>query len=335
MLSRIFIISAAFFFIHSTIAISQKFYSLSAGANICNVGAIGKTRYFQQYGFHAGVGYEKIFSDPLGVRYEIMLNTKKISSLLRENTISRDYKFYNDIDLVTIGIPVLTTLHFKRFSFELGPYFDFLLHAKQVEREWIYQKYGDYVEEEIFYDRQNLKNLEIGFILGMKAPLTKNISLSARYAQGFTPIGREYLWTRFNMFQFSAVFNIGKRFAPSKMKPLPKLSDNQSDNIQYRTVTSNHINRIDYAKVGPGNRIYFRIRSADFSSVIISDFTIEASSGYTIITATEKSINDVIFPFQGTIRYTVTNSVSRSSYESYLQFTINESGVWEIGLVNN
>ena len=180
-----------------------------------------------------------------------------------------------------------------------------------------------------------MKNLEIGFILGMKAPLTKNISLSARYAQGFTPIGREYLWTRFNMFQFSAVFNIGKRFAPSKMKPLPKLSDNQSDNIQYRTVTSNHINRIDYAKVGPGNRIYFRIRSADFSSVIISDFTIEASSGYTIITATEKSINDVIFPFQGTIRYTVTNSVSRSSYESYLQFTINESGVWEIGLVNN
>ncbi|MFO7445757.1 MAG: hypothetical protein R6W90_05285 [Ignavibacteriaceae bacterium] len=88
MLLRIFIISAAILFFHSTVAFSQKFYSLSAGVNIGNVGAIGKTRYFQQYGFHAGVGYEKIFSDPLGIRYELMLNKKKISSLLYENTIS-------------------------------------------------------------------------------------------------------------------------------------------------------------------------------------------------------------------------------------------------------
>lgn len=324
-------------FLHSLLAgsFSQKFYSIGAGGNIFNVSSIGKEVYNTKYGFHFSAGAEKIFSDPLGIRLELIFNTKQISSLLVENSVSREYKFFNDIEMSTIGIPVLATLHFKHFIVETGPYFDFLLHSKQKERELIYYYYGSYYDEKIFYDRQSINNPEIGFILGLKIPVYRNIDISARYAQGFTPIGREYLWTRLNMLQFSTVIQFGDKFSPSRVKPIPKNRETSDAPIQYQTTASSHITRIDYSKVAPGNRIYFRIRSSDFSTVFISDFTIQGTSGSVIVTGTEKAINDVIFPFQGVIRYTVTNSLSKSSYESYLEFRINESGIWEIGLINN
>lgn len=313
---------------------AQSFFSVGGGLNICDVGSIDRNIYHTNYGFHLSAGAEKIFSDPLGVRMEVVFNTKAIKSLKIERNVSREYKFFDEIDLVTLGVPLLATLHFKYFTFETGVYFDFLLSSKQFERELIYYYYGNYYDEQIWRDRQHINNPEIGFIFGIKVPVVRFMDISARFAQGFTPIGREYLWTRHKMLQLSANIRFGDSYSPSRMKPLTKRSSTGAVQT-YRTIISNNIARVDYFKVSPGNRIYFKIRSADFSTVFISDFTIENSSGYTIVTGTEKAINDVIFPFKGAIRYTVTNTISRASYESYLEFQIFESGIWEISLVNH
>lgn len=332
MFSRIILSVALSFFFFSE-ASAQRFYSLGGGLNICDVGSIDRDNYSTNYGFHFSLGTEKIFSDPLGLRMELTFNAKRIRSLEIAKNISRELKFFNEIDLKTIGIPILATLHFKYFTLETGTYFDFLISSRQVERELIYYYYGNYYAEKLWYDRQHISNPEIGFIFGVKVPVLNFMDLSARFVQGFTPIGREYLWTRNKMLQLSAVFRLGDKYSPSRIKPLVKNSAGSDQ--KHSTIASGNISRSDFYKVSSGNRIYFKIRSADFSTVFISDFTIMNSSGYAIISGTEKAINDVIFPFKGAIRYTVTNSISRSSYESYLEFQIYESGVWEISLVNN
>ena len=312
---------------------SQDFYTIGFGANSINARSFRKVDYHTRHGLNVNLGYEKIFSDPVGFRLELSLNTKEVSSLFSETSVDRIYRKYDDIELVTLGIPLLTTLHFRRLSLEAGVYFDFLLHSKQVEREIIYFPYGDFTEENTFSDRQKFTSPEMGVLFGLNVPVTRFFSLSTRYVQGFTPIGPEYRWVRMNMLQFAGIIRIGGNYTPSRLAPVSRAKPATTQN--YRTVTSQRIQRIDYTRVGAGKRIYFRIRSSDFSTVFITDFTIQSSSGIVRISGTEKAIDDVVFPFTGSVRYTVTNNLSKTSYESYFEFQINESGTWEINLVNN
>jgi hypothetical protein len=314
-------------------AFSQDFYTIGLGGNIINARSFKKVNYHTRHGLNLSLGYEKIFSDPVGFRLELSLNTKEVNSLFSETSVDRIYRLYDDIEMLTLGIPLLTTLHFRRLSLEAGLYFDFLLHSEQREREIIYFPYGDVTEENTFSDRQTFTNPEMGVLFGLKVPVTRFFSLSTRYVQGFTPIGPEYRWVRMNMLQFAGIIRIGGNYTPSRLAPVSRAKPSTVQN--YRTVTSQGIQRIDYTRVGAGRRIYFRIRSSDFSTVFVTDFTIQSSSGIVRISGTEKAIDDVVFPFTGSVRYTVTNNISRTTYESYFEFQINESGIWEINLVNN
>ena len=334
MKTRYFFLTGLLFLLFITGLQSQDLFWLRAGGNYARVTGVRADIYTPQSGYLFGAGYEKIFSNPFGIKLEMNYYKKGFRSLSTLESNNAVMTFRNEVDQSSLAIPLFLTMHLKRFYFELGLSWDYLLSSHQYEKETInYVNSSTPVIRE-YYDRHELRNPERTYMAGVGLRLTDGMHLSARYVQGLTPLGVDYLWTRMSYFQVSLNMRLGKRFDPVPLGVVSSISENGKSS-SYRVISHQYITNIDFNRMGDGNQINFRWRGAEVGNVSITNVSIVPSSGYLTTSGNRVMIADVTYPVTCNMRYTVTHNISRDTYESLVEFRIDEAGIWTVTLQNH
>jgi hypothetical protein len=86
-----------------------------------------------------------------------------------------DFSYYY-LGLNYIEVPLLFQYHQKKFTFEVGPYFGYLISNKE------YNEYGE------VYKPLPFNSKEVGAGLGISYDLLKNLSINWRYSNSLLPI---------------------------------------------------------------------------------------------------------------------------------------------------
>ena len=161
------------FFIASKTDAQKRFIpGLKAGLSTSQVDGDTYTGY-DKTGFDGGAFVTGKLSDKWSAQFEILFIQK--GSKHNPNPDKGDYTFYK-MQLNYMEVPVLVQYHLKKFTFELGPGFGYLLTAKE------YNGYGELTGTLPFYQT------EANFNLGISYTLFKNIGINWRYSSSFLAI---------------------------------------------------------------------------------------------------------------------------------------------------
>ncbi len=309
---------------------AQKFSTLSFGANFCDVIGVRSETFSTNRGFYIGMGYHTLFSDPFSFGLELKMNSKGFSNNHFSSTPIRDIYYSNNVDQLSLYVPFLLTLHANRFSFETGPHLEFIVNSRQteIERTVFKMPHEEAVVENTYFDRQDLNRNELGITFGINYNVFKNIDLSARYVQVFTPPGIDYNWQRQRIIQAGLRINFGKSFSPRKLEFNPATS--RSETADYRTLSSSNIVRVIYRYMGEGNDIVFRFRTADKLNYNLTEMMIGNSSGELRVSEYQSSVHNADFPFFANMRFSFEDPSTQSFINYNLNFEISRKGNWEV-----
>jgi hypothetical protein len=326
--ARFFLFGLLFMLFSSSLS-GQRFSTISFGSNFSNILGVNSEIYDLTRGFYLGMGYYTFFSDPFSFGAELKMNSKGFGHSHLNTSPTRDLYYSNNVEQLSLAVPFLLLLHTKKFSFETGPYIEFMVNIRQTEIErTVYKMPQQEVTEIIYTDRQELNKNELGMIFGISYNIFKNIDLSASYVQAFTPPGREYSWQRQRVFQAGLKLNFGRSFSPRKLQYNPGTGRNGS--ADYRTLSSSNVVRVLYRYMGEGNDVVLRFRTADKMNYNLAEMMIGNSSGELRISDYEYSIRNVDFPFFANMRFSFENSSTGSAINYYLNFEISRRGNWEV-----
>lgn len=128
-------------------------------------------------GFQAGVYLQLPITSGFSVQPEVLFSQKgyKASgSLLGTNYDYRVTTNYIDVPLLAKFSPM------KNFGVLVGPQFSFLTNTS-----YKFKAGGTQFQDQIDNDNDNLRNNILGGLVGLEAGITKNVTLSARYALDF------------------------------------------------------------------------------------------------------------------------------------------------------
>jgi hypothetical protein len=93
------------------------------------------------------------------------------------------------------------------------------------------------------------------------------------------------------------------------------------------------VGRVTCSKVGTvRNEVNFKFSRTGSTSSNISGLVMQANSGTESLTTNFTGFEDVIFPFEGKIKFTVPNALYTASIECEVRLVINEPGSWIVTL---
>lgn len=313
-------------------ASSQHLFWIKGGTNTSRVTGNKSERYTPQLGYQFGVGFEKIFSNPLGVKMELYFNKKGFhENGDMPNTL--DGLINNQVKQTSLLVPVVGTIHFKRWFLEGGFSFDFLLHSNQL----FIKTYNASKPSPVVETHENLHefgNFELGYLVGAGVQLFKGIYITGRYTQALSPIGIDYSWKRMSYIQFALNVRMGEVFTPKPMAlNAPTIQSNVSR--PYEVLTERNISRVNFVREGDGDQIRFRFPAVESGNLQVADMMLETSAGFVNLEGIRSTIREASFPLTCRLRYMVTNSISGNQYESYIEFRIEEAGLWNVSIQNN
>jgi hypothetical protein len=153
---------------------SQTKFGIRGGLNISNQklnGQAATTTFKSILRFHAGLFAESKLSDKLILQPEIIYNG--IGSRLGEN--NNGYKMLVDY----VCVPMLIKYNLKGATIGTGPQAGLLMGAKV--------KAGDDEEN----SKSMYKSFDLGWLLNVDVPVTRSISIAARYHLGLTNIYKD------------------------------------------------------------------------------------------------------------------------------------------------
>ncbi|MFO7977955.1 MAG: outer membrane beta-barrel protein, partial [Bacteroidales bacterium] len=153
---------------------SQQLFWIKGGANISRVTGNKSNMFSPQAGYQLGVGFEKIFSDPLGLKMELFLNEKGFHSENVAMPNTQDGLIDNHLQQTSLLVPIIGTLHFKRWFFEGGFSFDFTLRSNQVLME-TYNSSKPTPVVEIQENVHEFNNPELGYLVGAGVQVYKGL----------------------------------------------------------------------------------------------------------------------------------------------------------------
>ena len=315
-------------------AFAQRFFSLEAGLNHSRVNGIGSEFYIPKNTWHAGFGFEIIYSNPVGFRTGMYLNHKAFQS--EKTTIQDSYRevYYNQADFQSFLIPLLTSWHIGKIALEVGPYLDFSFKHNQHEK-WLRTYHSDghntVVEKT---NRHRFKNPEPGMMASMRMKLPAGIELRLGYRQAFVPLGNDYHWSRLGHSEISLIKSFGRAFEPAR-SGTPGITEELANRVPYRTYRAQHINRSTLVRTADGNNLHIRFRSAEMGQARLSNIMIESNSGNILSFPAEVRIDDVIFPVTLMITYKATHPVTQHELDCMIELQIFEAGNWDIQLYNH
>jgi len=102
----------------------------------------------------------------------------------------------------------------------------------------------------------------------------------------------------------------------------------------YKVTLNKQINRYSFIKTSDAGNIIKVTIKLDGNNIVPQDIILVGSSGVTKTSLSFNGFENVNFPFEGTIRFEMSNAMSINVYECEMQFEIKEPGSWEI-ILNN
>lgn len=130
---------------------------------------------YDKVGFDGGAFVTGKLNEKWTGQFEIIYIQK--GSKHNPNPDKGDYNYYY-MGLDYIEVPVLFQYHQKKFSYEIGPGFSYLIR----ERE--------YINGQDFTGARPFNKTEINFNLGISYTLFKNLEINWRFTNSITPIRR-------------------------------------------------------------------------------------------------------------------------------------------------
>lgn len=131
---------------------------------------------YNKAGFIGGIYVDGKLNEKLSASFEMIFIQK--GSKHNSNADMGDYSYYY-LGLNYIEVPLLIQYHQKKFIFEIGPSFGYLISNKE------YNEFGE------SFNPVPFKSTEIGGGLGVSYTLIKNLSINWRYSYSLLPI-REF-----------------------------------------------------------------------------------------------------------------------------------------------
>lgn len=158
---------------------------------------------FHKFGVDAGILVVGKLQEKWTAQMEMIFIQK--GSRHYGNPDAGDYSFYQ-MDLNYIEVPLLFQYHHKKFTFEAGPGFGYLISAKE------YDTYGE------IHNAKPFKTTEITLGGGMSWELFRNLSINWRYSNSIVPIrtfrAANSKWDnegqRNNVLAFTLIYMFGK-----------------------------------------------------------------------------------------------------------------------------
>jgi hypothetical protein len=256
------------------------------------------------------------------------------------HTSTYDLYFSNKVKNYKLYSPVLFTFYMGRFSLDVGLHLKFKLSLDQVE-DSVKKGINGWPDEVItHHNREQFRFLDIGYSSGVNIMLLKRFSISARIVQNFTTPGEKYAWLKSCNYQLSLnTIILGKALTPSK-KDVPKdMLDYRLKQLQENTRSSQNIIRVEYKRVGKGNRASITLQPVDQQSTA-KDVTLKGSNGIMSSNNGSFSFDKIEFPFSCRLTFIAESKISVTLDEStkyqvstqqcFLDFELPEKGSWEI-----
>ncbi len=128
---------------------------------------------FDKVGFDGGAFLKGKFNEKWTGQFEIIYIQK--GSKHNPNTEIGDYNFYY-LGLNYIEVPLLFQYHHKKYIFEFGPGFGYLIKEKELLNE-----------QDLSGARPFLKK-EININFGLSYTIIKNLEINCRYSYSLTPV---------------------------------------------------------------------------------------------------------------------------------------------------
>jgi hypothetical protein len=115
----------------------------------------------------------------------------------------------------------------------------------------------------------------------------------------------------------------------------------QNDSLQkeilpppYKVITQRNINRVRVYREGNGTTVWFFPNATGGMATEPEDIQLAGNSGSTIFSMPRVGYEDVIFPFQGSIRYKAWNKLRTAQIEILLEIEISQPGSWVVEIQN-
>jgi hypothetical protein len=320
-------LTAALFFLLVFNISGQNYLTLNSGVSFSDVIGVRSETFHFRNGYFFGIRYNTLFSDPLSFGTGMSLQTHGISNTYHVTNPLSEFTYFNNVDQLSLYVPFLLTYHTRRFTFDLGPHIRNMIRVNQTETEITESKIpGRERVEETFINRQEFNRLLIGMTFGLNLKLIRNVDLSVKYLQTFTPPGKDYSWQRQRVFQAGISLNPGRNFTPGRMssgRPEQGIDD-------YKTLSSSNIIRLQYRYLGEGNNVYLRFRTSDKAHYRLVEMVVGNSSGELQSSDFQNTIWNAEFPFIGNIRFTCQDPATSLIIHYALVFEITRTGRWEV-----
>jgi len=127
-----------------------------------------------------GLDYGQIYTRDTLLTFDINETTAQVPSFYTAYVSGKMRLHY-------IDIPLLIESNIWKFQMMLGPYFSILLAGKDAGNVRVVIGYGGFVDDYHgdFNNYSSLRNTELGFMLGSKAPIYRNLSIEMKASRSF------------------------------------------------------------------------------------------------------------------------------------------------------
>lgn len=148
-------------------------FGIRGGANLFNFGGsdVKENDYTNRVGFHAGIYTMMFATDRFAIEPGIYYSVKGTQN----DDAANSRAIFNYVD-----VPVLFRLYpVEGFNFFAGPQISFLANSKYE---------GDFFGSTVTFDRDNVKETDLGIVFGIGYNLPKGFNIQGSYDYGMTPI---------------------------------------------------------------------------------------------------------------------------------------------------
>ncbi|MBC5993530.1 PorT family protein [Pontibacter sp. SD6] len=294
--------------------------------------------------FHGGIVLAHKIGDKLYLQPELIYSQKGYSFEIARNNkgVFGDTILYHEKNKINyLDLPILAKVGTKGLYFEAGPQFSFLLDGKRTETRTTSTN-GSTQEHEHARDLFSVvEKVDIGFAGGFGYQTETGLGLGFRFNQSFKEVIDQENWKKNIALQLSAFYLLGKKKEIRNILPPPPpviaapdveyYDKRKASKKGYSIVSSMNMGRVTFSKVADSEQTHVEYKIISTSGFAPQDVMIAGSSGTIQDTGIVKGYRDVVYPFQGSIQFSIPATMGTSApAQSRMEYEIKEPGHWRI-----
>lgn len=294
--------------------------------------------------FHGGLTLTQKIGDKLYLQPELIYSQKGYTFEIARNNkgVFGDTVLYHEKNKINyLDLPILAKVGTKGLYFEAGPQFSFLLDGERTETRTtsINGSTQEHLSTRDLYSV--VEKVDIGFAGGFGYQADAGLGLGVRFNQSFKEVIDRENWKKNVVLQLSAFYLFGKRKEiRNTLPPLPPViaapdveyyDKRRASKKGYSIVSSMNTGRVTFTKVADGEQMHVEYKIISTGGFSPQDVMIAGSSGTIQNTGIFIGHRDVVFPFQGSIQFSIPATIGTSApAQSRMEYEIKEPGHWRI-----